>query len=162
MRKVELFFSDAYDPVTKSSIDVTSDTVSLTANVKRSIAYWKVPRGAKWRVPAVINDLVLKLKDDSGNELNEQTEITIGFKGPSEREQIYELTTFVYRRYKNLTIQQQQSKDYDTAVVFPSDLPLELKEDDELHILVKSPSDVTLSFANSTIAFSVEEYNYHK
>ena len=162
MRKVELFFSDAYDPVTKSSIDVTSDTVSLTAGVKRSICYWKVPRGAKWRVPAVLSDFVLKLKDNSGNELDDQTEVIIGFKGPSEREQIYELTTFVYRRYKNLTIQQQQSRDYNTEVVFPSDLPLELKEDDELHIIVKSPSDVTLSFANSTIAFTVEEYNYHK
>lgn len=153
----------AYSPVDDSPITASSTAV-LSGNIERDLCYWKVPRGVKYRLPTLITKLQMKLKDSSGNDLPDLTNVALAIKSPLSKDSPQKVVEFYYRPWKALTLKEQLDDTYADRVTVSINLRnvyyIELPEDWELHFLVKLPkgtSDTTFSFGNSVLVLPVEE-----
>lgn len=156
----------AYNPITEQPFSA-NDTITLLPGLHIPVAYWKVPTGADWEIPTIINPFFMKLIDSNGGELPPETRVYIGVRGPVD-EQIKELGSEVYFTWSMLTLVQQMSKDYSDRCTFELELvrnrpeiqAVGLRSDERLYLLLEIPvgfTPVVFKPLNSHVSFFVEE-----
>lgn len=126
-------------------------TVSLTANgIYQPAIVFKVPRQVAW-VLAKNPKVRLKLKDNTGTELNRNAKIMLSIKKPAQ--QMYqEIGAFkLYSIYTDLTLSQQANKDYDPSVRFDLKNAGKVPEESLLALMVEVPTNFTIDWSKSEI-----------
>lgn len=150
--------SEAKNPVNNYADLNTSDTITLVPGAVIPVIAWKVPDRINWFLPEDPK-VQMKLKDDAGNDLPDDTKVILSAKSPADVDDV-PLGDTEYRIFAELSLAEQRNSQYADACLINTDSDHSFAPGEYIIIKIKLPttaSVTTFSWANSVFTMNVLE-----
>lgn len=134
-------------------------TQTNTTGVWSWFAKFTVPEGVEWVIESGTL-LIAKLKQTGGTEITAASELALGYKSPGDDRPQLISPSISYRKFSNLSYNQQSDKDYQTEdmKIFMSKAEAAFKNETPFYLMVKSSDAIDTSEAGTYADFNVKEY----